>query len=318
MRSCRGGLTPSERLRLFIPVDWYKRLSQLQKAGEEPMLRIFAIALVGLFLALPCSADVPNMLVDIADGDHGNGSLDGRVDCDGDIIYTTGMYDEFEPPPGVATSISSGCFINALNEGGFPADGRRLADDWPAYTTDIITAIKVWNRYNANGYDYHLANDGLHGYCVKFYGEPDFNCPDGTLAGEEAIGPILYDQYVDDFVEEEIFTGLTRNFNACLNLPVPFEPPASEQLYWVSVAADFDFTLDATQWFWRMMEGAYDPLCEASWWDTWNTPPTNWMPVSAAVGVPGWAGWNAAFVLYSGEPTPAEETSWGHIKTGFR
>jgi hypothetical protein len=123
-------------------------------------------------------------------------------------------------------------------------------------------------------------------------------------------------------VEEEIFTGLSRNFNQCLDLAVPFVPPQPEAIYWVTVSADFDMTVTdvgLTQWFWRMITGSYDPLCEASVYDAWNDPPTNWQPISVAFDIPCWAGWNTSLVLYTGEPaTAVEETTWGQVKTDFR
>lgn len=233
-------------------------------------------------------------------------------DCLGTVVWDTGMFDEFTPPSGCSTAGSAGCFVNALNDGGFPADGRRLADDFVS-NGQPITAIKIWARYNQDGYDYHRATPGsLHGFCVKFYQPVDPTnpfCPDGSLPGEDAIGSIAYDQYSSNFTEYEITTGLPRNFNVCINLPTPFVGTAGNT-YFVSVSADFDFTTGpgggATQWFWRLMEGVYDPWCESMWWDTWNDPPTNWTPTSVALALPCWAGWNQSFVLYSGETPPLQ------------
>lgn len=267
------------------------------------MRSIFVIVVSCLVLSVPAWAVEPAS-VDVNDGIQGGGGT--RVDCPGDILWDTGMYDEFTPPVGCASAASSACFVNALNEGGFPEDGRRLADDWASFSTDPVTGIKIWGRFNQAGYDYHLQNGGLHGFCVKFYEMVEIGlCPDGTVPGEDAIGPIVYEGYCSNFVEEEVFTGLARTYNYCITLDTPFYPEA-DRIYWLSVSTDFDFTVNATQWFWRMFEGAYDPICEASWWDTWNDPPTNWMPVSEAVGQPCWAGWNASFVLYSGEAPPPE------------
>lgn len=271
------------------------------------MRKTLAIVLMGLVtLSLPALAAVPP--TDDADHTPAGEGVTVRVDCQGNVAWDTGMFDEFTPPPGCSTAGSAGCFINAINDGGFPADGRRIADDWFAITGDPITGIKVWARYNADGYDYHLANNGLHGYCVKFY---SFNgsCPDGSVPGEEAIGSILFDQYTTDFVEEEIFTGLVRNFNSCMTLCPPFQPEI-DQAYWVSVSADFDFTTGpaggVTQWFWRQYVGLGISFCESSWWDTWNTPNTNWVNISTGVNIPCWAGWDAAFVLYNGQPCAVE------------
>jgi hypothetical protein len=273
------------------------------------------------------------------------------------------MYDEFTPPAGCSTAASSQCFINGLNDGAFPADGRRLADDFIAITTDPVTHVKFWARYNAQGYDYHAIDPTtLHGFCVKFYADRgNFECPNGSVPGETAIGDIVYDAYSSNFIEEEIFTGLIRNFNYCVTLPTPFYP-VQDAMYWFSVSADFDFTSYAdgvTQWFWRMYQGLGISFCEASWWDTWSGPGAeiNWQPVSQAINLPCWAGWDASFVLYSGEivqptgaccvngvctdnvtqadcagswyqdqacdeiecvPVATESTTWGSIKSRFR
>jgi hypothetical protein len=273
------------------------------------MRKTFAIALTGLVaLSLPALAAPPAF--DVNDNAPAGEGVTVRVDCEGGVIWDTGMFDEFTPPPGCATAASSQCFIDAINDGGFPADGRRLADDFTALSSDPITGVKIWARYNAPGYGYHLEANGLHGYCVKFYGFTD--CPDGSVPGEEAIGPILYSNHVTDYVEEEIFTGLIRNFNSCINLCPPFVPETDVQ-YWVSVSADFDFTTwegdpsAGTQWFWRAYPGLGISFCEASWWDSW-TPggEINWGPVSVQANVPCWATWDASFVLYNAEPCQVE------------
>jgi len=270
------------------------------------MRKTLAIVLMGLVtLSLPALA-VPAG-TDDADHTPAGEGVTVRVDCPGGVIWDTGMFDEFTPPPGVATAGSSGCFTNAINDGAFPADGRRIADDFLALSSDPITGVKIWNRYNAPGYGYHLESNGLHGYCVKFYGFTG-NCPDGSVPGEDAIGPTLYNEYVSDFVEEEVFTGLIRNFNACLNLCPPFTPEV-DQVYWVSVAADFDFTVwptdpsANTQWFWWMYSGLGISFCESAFWDTWTVgAEVNWQPISGAINQPGWAGWDSAFLLYNGTP----------------
>lgn len=277
------------------------------------MRKTLAIVLMGLVtlslpaLAVPASTD---------DADHtpaGEG-VTVRVDCLGGIAWDTGMFDEFTPPPGCATAGSAGCFVNAINDGGFPVDGRRIADDYLALSSDPVTGVKIWNRYNIQGYGYHLESNGLHGYCVKFY-EGNFGCPDGTVPGEDAIGPTVYNEYISEFVEEEIFTGLVRNFNACLDLCPPFVPTVDVQ-YWVSVSADFDFTTwpqdpaAGTQWFWRMYTGLGISFCESAFWDTWAGvgAEVNWQPISGAINQPCWAGWDSAFVLYNGE-CPATEAA---------
>jgi hypothetical protein len=269
-----------------------------------------AIVWMGL-VTLPFSAPAAPAGTDDADHTPAGEGVTVRVDCPGNVIWDTGMFDEFVPPPGCATAASSQCFIDAINDGGFPADGRRLADDFTALNDDPITGVKVWARYNAPGYGYHLESNGLHGYCVKFYGFT--SCPDGSVPGEDAIGPTLYDEHVVDFVEEEILAGLVRNFNSCLTLCPPFLPEVDRQ-YWLSVSADFDFTTwpqdpsAGTQWFWRMYEGLGISFCEASWWDTWGGAgaETNWGPVSVGANVPCWANWDASFVLTNGAPCAIE------------
>jgi len=265
-------------------------------------LAVLAMAAITLpVLAAPAAmVDEPSQVT------PGNPAHIRTNDCPGNIVWDTGMFDEFTPPSGCSTAGSAGCFVNAINEGGFPVDGRRLADDWVA-DGQPITHVKIWARFNAQGYDYHLASNGLHGFCVKFYLPVDpLNpwCPDGSVDGEEAIGTIVYDQYVDaaHFVEYEITTGLARNFNFCLTLPTAFNPVAGNA-YWVSVSADFDFTSfggGVTQWFWRLCPGfSYSPFCESMWWDVWNTPSTPWIGTSIALALPCWAGWDQSFVLYS-------------------
>ena len=272
------------------------------------MRKTFAIVVLGLLtLTLPALATVP--ATDGADHTSSPAGVSVRVDCPGTVVWDTGMTDDFTPPTGCSTAASAGCFIQAINDGAFPADGRRLADDFFGLGGDPITHVKLWHRFNADGYDYYLANTGsIHGFCVKFYcpGEANFWCPDGTVAGEDAIGAICYDEYSDVFVVEEIFGGLIRNFNECVTLPLPFYADYGVP-YWVSVSADFDFTTGplggVTQWFWRVYSGLGISVCEAEWWDTWNDPPTNWTPVSVAVNIPCWTGWDAAFVLYAGQVT---------------
>lgn len=270
------------------------------------MRKVFAIAALGLLtLALPAVAVVPANF-DVNDGVAAGGNT-RSIECPGTVVWDTGMYDEFTPPTGCASAGSAGCFVNAINDGALPADGRRIADDFFGLGGDPITAVKVWARYNQYGYDYHNTSGGLHGFCVKFY-QPvgDMWCPDGSVAGEDAIGTIVYDEYCQNYVEQEITTGLARHFAYCVNLDVPFYTTYG-QPYWVSVSADFDFTSyngGVTQWFWRVYPGVGNSQCETSWWDTWNTPNTNWNAISVAINQPCWAGWDSAFKLYSGTVAP--------------
>jgi len=264
-------------------------------------LAILALAAI----AIPSFAATASRVDDPMDRSNPSPSQTRTNDCLGTVVWDSGMFDEFTPPTGCSSAGSAGCFVAALNDGGFPPDGRRLADDFISNGMPV-TGIKIWNRYNQQGYDYHLLSNGLHGFCVKIYQPADPTnpwCPDGTVAGEDAIGTIVYDQYVSNFTEYEITTGLPRNFNVCLNLPTPFTGVAGNT-YFVSVSADFDFTTSpdgtgVTQWFWRLYEGIYDPWCESMWWDTWNDPATNWEPTSVALALPCWAGWNQSLVLYS-------------------
>jgi len=272
------------------------------------MRKVFAIAALGLLtLALPAFAAVPAN-TDGADQVAAQGGGIRSVECAGTVVWDTGMYDEFTPPASCSSAGSAGCFVNAINDGAFPQDGRRMADDFFGLGGDPITAVKFWARFNAQGYTYHAANQGsVHGFCVKFYAPgADFWCPDGTIAGEEAIGAIAYDQYCTDFVEEEIFTGLARNFAYCVNLPQPFYADYGVP-YWFSVSADFDFTSwesGVTQFFNRVYPGIGNSQCEVSWWDTWNDPNTNWTPLSLAINLPCWTGWDQGFKLYSGPVAP--------------
>jgi hypothetical protein len=277
-------------------------------------MRKLAIAFVVLGMALmavPSFAATP-----VADepynGPVGQGSQSRSNDCPGAVVWDTGLFDEYTVPAGCSSAGSAGCFINAVNDGALPADGRRMADDFEVNSPTNITAVKIWARYSLSGNAYHLATPGsLHGFCVKFY-EQDAAalwCPDGTIPGETAIGTIAYDQYATTFTEFEITTGVPRNWNYCITLPTPFCAQPGK-IYWVSVSADFDFTLyddpstpaaddGVTQFFNRTYIGGYDPYCEVSWWDIWNTPETNWNAISVAINIPCWAGWNMGFVLYS-------------------
>lgn len=256
---------------------------------------------------------IPALAVDSAKSDgpaiggFGGGGNMRSNDCPGAIIWDTGATDNWTPPAGCSTSASAGCFVNAENPG-FPTDGRRLADDFIG-DGQSVGYIKIWGRFNQQGYDYYISNpSSLHGFCVKFYQpRPDQQpiwCPDGTMPGETAIGDIVYDEYVTNFIPYELPTpALPRSFNYCMTLPIGF-PTQAGQAYWVSVSADFDFTADGTQWFWRMYQGQWEPFCEASWWDTWGGVEVPWNAVSVAINMPCWTGYNASFVLYAGTPPP--------------
>ena len=147
---------------------------------------------------------------------------------------------------------------------------------------------------------------------MKFYEQDETTnfCPDGTVAGETAIGAIAYSEYTQNFTELYLtpLGGLIRNYNYCITLPVPFLAQPGK-VYFVSASADFPFQLGSdglanTQWFNRMFEGAYDPYCEASWWDTWSGTEVPWNAISIPVNVPCWTGWNIGFVLYSNYVPP--------------
>lgn len=256
-------------------------------------------------LALPAWAAEPTAFDDVVTGTPGSGGGTRSNDCSPDpstVVWDTGMYDEFTPPTGCSTAGSAQCFVDALNEGGFPADGRRIADDWISDGRPV-THIKVWARYNQAGWDYKLANPtAIHGFCVKFYEAREIPpwCPDGSRPGEDAIGNIVYDEHATVFAEYDIPPpSLGRQSNYCITLPVPFFPTTGS-VYWVSVSGDFDFTVNGTQYFWRMYDGwPYDPYCESAWWDTWSGSEVPWINISVGINMPCWASWNSAFVLYS-------------------
>lgn len=298
-------------------------------------MRKFVIALVALgllVLSLPAMAIEPgSKFYQEEGGTYGPGGGGMRTnDCLGTIVWDTGMFDEFTPPTGCSSAGSVVCFVNAGDSSYTcttpPCDLRRIGDDWISDGTPV-TGIKIWVRYNVQGYDYHLAYNGLHGFCVKFYealAVPPF-CPDGSVPGELAIGNIAYESYVGvgNFTEFEITTGVPRNFNYCLTLTTPFFPVAG-RVYFTSVSGDFDFVGfegGVTQFFWRVYPGlGYNPYCEASWWDIWNTPNTNWNAISVAINLPCWAGWDASFVLYNNyvPPVPTQKSSWGAIKNQYK
>jgi hypothetical protein len=273
--------------------------------------------------ALALIVAVPALAIEMAPTDEVStgvgGGFGGRSnDCPAPVVWDVGMEDNFTPPTGVSSSASAGCFINAINDGGFPADGRRAADDWIADGRPI-THVKIWGRFNQQGYDYYVANPGtIHGFCVKFYkpraDQQPVWCPDGTVEGEDAIGDIVYEQYVPWSAVTEYgplpAPAPPRNYNYCMVLPAAFFNE-SGQVYWLSVSADFDFTSyggGVTQWFWRLWGGGigYYPYCEAAWWNNWSSPPVNWNAISVGVSQPGWAGWEMSFVLYSDYSWPVK------------
>jgi len=166
-------------------------------------MRKLAIAFVVLGLALaavPALAVQASLVDEPYDGTPVQGGGSRTNDCPGTVIWDTGMFDEFTPPTGCATAGSAACFVNAANEGGFPADGRRMADDFEVQAETAITHVKVWARFNAQGYA-----DNLHpvGFCVKFYEQDAASifCPDGTVEGETAISAIASDQHTQNFSE---------------------------------------------------------------------------------------------------------------------
>lgn len=305
------------------------------------MRKVFAIAAMGLLvLTLPAFAAVP-ATTDGSDHSMAVGVRDGSGECVPPlVVWDTGMYDEYVPPS--STAFSAGCMVNAdtTGTGAWPGDfGRRLgADDWLALDQDLdgfadpVTDIKVWNRVSAAavelGYVGEPPADMLHGFCVTFYEAIDVGglpfCPDWTTPGEGVIGTTVYSEYASSFVTWEVTTGLSRQYAYCITLPVAFYP-TMDKWYWVSVSPDFDFQYAPvaaaySQMFWRAFAGLGISVCEAQWWDGWNYgSDAVWGPISVAVNVPTWAGFDAAFKLYSGTPPVATEpTTWGRIKANFR
>jgi len=276
------------------------------------MRKAFAIAALGLFIVtLPALATVP-----VADDPNYSGGHQGtttRLECPGTVIWDTGMYDEFTPPSGCSSSYSVGCFVNAINDGGQDADWRQGGNEFIGAGGDPITHIKFWGRYNLQGYDYHAVTPGsLHGFCIRFYDDPSQGgfCPDGTVP--DALGAAVYDQYVDaaHFTEEEIFTGVVRNFNYCVELPAPFYM-AQDHWYWVMISADFDFTSyesGVTQWFHRMSPPGTALFCEPVINYSSTGDHQNWDAIWHAIGQACWQGWDSSLKLYTNpvsQPTGA-------------
>lgn len=277
------------------------------------MRKVFAIAVLGLLtLTVPVLAAVPVT----NDGPNatppGGGGRSSLIECPGTVVWDTGMYDEFTPPVTCSSAYSTGCFINAINDGGNPVDWRQGAGQFLGTAGDPLTHIKFWGRYNQQGYDYHIATPGsLHGFCIRIYDDPAQGtfCPDGTRP--DALGLPVYDQYVGagGFVEEEITTGVPRNYDYCVTLPQPFYMVA-DHYYWINISADFDMTaIDGvwTQWFHRMAPPGSALLCEPV--VNYNTTgPSNWIQIWSALALPCWQGWDVSLKLYTGqvvEPTGA-------------
>jgi hypothetical protein len=295
-------------------------------------MRKLAIAFVVLGMALvavPAFAVlVPAGTDEVYTGLPGpGGAVRSTNDCPGGIVWDAGMFDEFVPPAGSSSATASACFIAAIDSGGIgctPCDTRRIADEWEVTVPTTITGLKLWSRYSACGNDYHLYNIAnnivdLHGFCVKIWEQDAASvfCPDGTIPGENAIGPLVYDQYVTTFSEHMITTGpLLRNWNYCITLPAA--PPFVAQpgkVYYMSASADFDFVgwdngsgvVGATQFFVRMYTNPspaddYTPYCMGSVYSDGNMfAATNWIDIATNSPTAGWPGWNVGYVVY-GDP----------------
>lgn len=269
---------------------------------------VMAMAAIGLMiLALPASAVVAPSTLDDKDPAIGDGPR--SAECPGTVVWDTGMFDTYTPTA-TATAFSVGCFVNAENPDGAPPDWRRGGDDFVG--TGCVTAVKVWGRYNASGYN---SGRRVVGFCVRFHEATDpIYCPDGSITGVDAIGPTVYDEYigVGSFTEEEVFGGLARNFAYCINLPVPFfNTPGN--LYWLDISSDYDLVSDGvayTQWFWRVNDDGfqYDPACEASnWFEPDGLWPWNCISCPSGQNVATWAGYDCSFKLYcsAAQPTGA-------------
>lgn len=257
-------------------------------------------------VTLATSAMAINAPMTLEDLTPANG--DGGVrtnDCPAPVVFDTGMFDEFTPPSGCSSAGSAGCFVNGENPEGAPVDWRRIADDFST-AGETITHVKFWGRYNQWGYD---SGRRVDGFCIRIHEvSGDVYCPDGTVPGLDAIGTVVYDQYVGagQFTEQELFTGLTRNFNYCLTLPVPF-PTTAGTTYWLSVSGDYDLVLDPggtllTQWFVRLVPGGGFTACEVSGYFCDDVDVCDpWTDVSTLFALPCWEGWDLGFVLY-GDP----------------
>lgn len=229
-----------------------------------------------------------------------------RASCPGTLVWTTGMVDDYIPPLGCPTAYSAQCMVLGENPDGFPQDWRFGADDFLGAGGPPITHVKVWGLYNTTGYD---SGRRVRGFTIRiFRASESIYCPDGSRPGWESIGSAVYDRYTMDFVETELPTALPRNFNYCITLPAPFYAQPG-QAYWLSIAADYDLVVisDAyTQWFWRVVDDGipHAPYCEAAWHECSPDSCANWINISTGLGQPCWAGWDAAFELYSNAVPP--------------
>jgi len=264
------------------------------------------------------------------------GGVRSTNDCPGSIVWDAGMFDEFVPPAGTASATAAACFVAAIDSGGIgcaPCDTRRIADEFEVTVPTTITGLKLWSRYSTFGNDYKLYMEDtmgvtvLHGFCVKIW-EQDYAsllCPDNTIPGENAIGPLVYEEYVDvnNYTQHMITTGtLLRNWNYCLTLPPDPETPFTAQpgkVYYISASADFDFVGwsrpapgGATQFYVRMYSAPgpaddYTPYCMGSVYSDGNMfAACNWMDIDTNSPTALWPGWNVGFVVY-GDPVVVVE-----------
>lgn len=261
-----------------------------------------------IVISFPALASISTR-VDDTNFTGGSGGHGTRVDCVGTVVWNTGMYDDFTPPAGCSSAGSSGCFINAVNDQGIEADWRQLAAQFIGAGGDPITNVKIWGRYNQQGYDWLQANPGaLHGFCLRIYDDPSQGalCPDGTIP--DALGTAVYDVYVDaaHFVAEQVPTGIARCYTYCMTLPTPFST-VQDHYYWVAISADFDntnYNAGWTQWFWRMAPPASAILCEPVANYSSAGDHQNWNAIWQALGIACWQGWDLSLLLYTNPVTP--------------
>jgi len=204
-------------------------------------------------------------------------------ECLGDVVWDTGMNDTWVRPAGGFSAKLAMCFNNAIDPYGYAGYEYRQADDWVSDYRPI-TGAKIWSTmYNCLYYEGGITN--LHGFCIKFYeavDDPPY-CPDGTVAGEDVIGTLVYDAYSADFTQ---YTVIANNkYTHCIQFPAPFQPAIEGHAYWAAITADFDMgnMLDPNDpnfvwnlFYWRIYHGGepYSPFCEAVQWP-----------------LPGWAGY---------------------------
>jgi hypothetical protein len=272
----------------------------MRKIASFVAVGLLALSTAAAFAAMP--TNVMNVESDLTPSE--NGDYRGNVCGPNPIIFDSGMFDEFTPPVGCATAASAQCFVQAANPGTV-ADWRLGGDEFIT-NGETVTHAKFWARYNASGYDSGIRP---YGFIVRIHEAVDpIYCPDGSLPGDDAIGPLVYDNYVSVFTEEEIFTGLIRNFSYCLTLPVPFPTEAGKN-YWFTMCPDYELVdwnglgEANTQIFWRMNEPLGFSACEAAarYYDDTNLIYDEWTDVSTLVAQPCWEGWDASLILY-GEP----------------